>query len=101
MKITRLSVCHVDLPPEHPDWLSAGRFKFEVADASLMKIEAVLEQLPGGKTFFANDTKGVELAEAIVNAVPCCEQVRLSPRGARRICTPSASPVPIPGATGS
>ncbi|MDA3859400.1 MAG: aminotransferase class III-fold pyridoxal phosphate-dependent enzyme, partial [Roseovarius sp.] len=44
-------------------------------------IEAVLEQLPRGMTFFANNTKGVELAEAIVEAVPCCEQVRFVTSG--------------------
>ncbi|KIC41873.1 glutamate-1-semialdehyde 2,1-aminomutase [Ruegeria sp. ANG-R] len=44
-------------------------------------MEAVLEQLPLGMTFFANNSKGVELAEAIVNAVPCCEQVRFVASG--------------------
>lgn len=44
-------------------------------------MEAVLEQLPKGMTFFANNTKGVELAEAIVEAVPCCEQVRFVTSG--------------------
>ncbi|MGJ8589890.1 MAG: aspartate aminotransferase family protein [Yoonia sp.] len=44
-------------------------------------IEAVLEQLPKGMTFFANNAKGIELAEAIVEAVPCCEQVRFVTSG--------------------
>ena len=44
-------------------------------------MEAVLEQLPIGMTFFANNTKGVELAEAIVEAVPCCEKVRFVASG--------------------
>lgn len=44
-------------------------------------MEAVLEQLPNGMTFFANNTKGIELAEAIVEAVPCCEQVRFVTSG--------------------
>ncbi|MEO1548873.1 MAG: aminotransferase class III-fold pyridoxal phosphate-dependent enzyme [Pseudomonadota bacterium] len=39
-------------------------------------MEAVLEQLPKGMTFFANNTAGIELAEEIVRAVPCAEQVR-------------------------
>ncbi|MEM9228743.1 MAG: aminotransferase class III-fold pyridoxal phosphate-dependent enzyme [Pseudomonadota bacterium] len=39
-------------------------------------MEAIFEQLPKGMTFFANNAKGVELAEAIIDAVPCCEQVR-------------------------
>ena len=44
-------------------------------------MEAVLEQLPTGMTFFANNAKGIELAEAIVDAVPCCEQVRFVTSG--------------------
>mgnify|MGYP001070437261 CR=1 FL=1 len=44
-------------------------------------VEAVLEQLPQGMTFFANNTKGIALAEAIVEAVPCCEQVRFVASG--------------------
>lgn len=39
MKITRLSVYQVDLPLEHPYWLSAGRLKFECLDATLVKVE--------------------------------------------------------------
>ncbi|WP_147124264.1 aspartate aminotransferase family protein [Shimia ponticola] len=44
-------------------------------------MEAVLEQLPKGMTFFANNAAGVALAEAIVQAVPCCEQVRFVASG--------------------
>lgn len=44
-------------------------------------MEAVLEQLPKGMTFFANNSKGIELAEAIVEAVHCCEQVRFVASG--------------------
>lgn len=44
-------------------------------------MEAVLEQLPQGMTFFANNAKGIALAEAIVDAVPCCEQVRFVASG--------------------
>ncbi len=44
-------------------------------------MEAVLEQLPKGMTFFANNSKGVELAEAIVDAVPCCAQIRFVASG--------------------
>ncbi|MEX0337443.1 MAG: mandelate racemase/muconate lactonizing enzyme family protein [Arenibacterium sp.] len=39
MKITRISVYHVDLPLEHPYWLSGGRLKFEVLDATFVKLE--------------------------------------------------------------
>ncbi|MEL6747103.1 MAG: aminotransferase class III-fold pyridoxal phosphate-dependent enzyme [Pseudomonadota bacterium] len=44
-------------------------------------MEAVLEQLPQGMTFFANNPRGIELAEAIVEAVPACEQVRFVASG--------------------
>lgn len=39
MKITRISVYHVDLPLETPYWLSGGRLKFEVLDATFVKVE--------------------------------------------------------------
>ena len=39
MKITRITVYQVDLPLEHPYWLSSGRLKFEVLDATLVKID--------------------------------------------------------------
>ena len=44
-------------------------------------LEAVLEQLPRGMTFFANNAHGVVLAEAIRDAVPCAEQVRFVTSG--------------------
>jgi glutamate-1-semialdehyde 2,1-aminomutase len=44
-------------------------------------MEAVFEQLPKGMTFFANNARGVELAEEIVRAVPCAEQVRFVTSG--------------------
>ena len=39
MKITGISVFHVDLPLEHPYWLSGGRLKFEVLDATFVRID--------------------------------------------------------------
>ncbi|MEO0426136.1 MAG: aminotransferase class III-fold pyridoxal phosphate-dependent enzyme [Pseudomonadota bacterium] len=39
-------------------------------------LEAVYEQMPRGQTFFANSTPGVELAEEIVRAMACAEQIR-------------------------
>lgn len=39
-------------------------------------MEATIEQLPKGMTFFANNDRGIELAEEICKAVPCAEQVR-------------------------
>ncbi|WP_323776235.1 aspartate aminotransferase family protein [Leisingera sp.] len=39
-------------------------------------MEAVLQQLPKGMTFFAGNARGIELAEEICRAVPCGEQLR-------------------------
>jgi glutamate-1-semialdehyde 2,1-aminomutase len=43
--------------------------------------EAVLAQIPRGTTFFANNRPAIDLAEAIVEAVPCAEQVRFVSSG--------------------
>jgi len=42
---------------------------------------AVQEQVVHGTTFFANNRKGIELAEAIVDAVPCAQKVRFVSSG--------------------
>lgn len=42
---------------------------------------AVLAQIPLGTTFFANNPAGIELAAAIVDAMPCAEQVRFLASG--------------------
>ncbi|MEM6593805.1 MAG: mandelate racemase/muconate lactonizing enzyme family protein [Pseudomonadota bacterium] len=39
MKITRITIYQVDLPLEHPYWLSGGRLKFETLDATFVKLE--------------------------------------------------------------
>jgi L-alanine-DL-glutamate epimerase-like enolase superfamily enzyme len=39
MKITRISVYQKDLPLADPYWLSGGRLKFEVLDATFVKLE--------------------------------------------------------------
>ena len=39
MKITRITVYQKDLPLSHPYYLSGGRLKFEVLDATFVKIE--------------------------------------------------------------
>lgn len=44
-------------------------------------LEAVLRQIPRGTTFFLNNEPGIRLAEAIVDAVPCAEQVRFTSSG--------------------
>ena len=43
--------------------------------------EAAQAQIARGTTFFANNRLGIELAEAIVEAVPCAEQVRFVSTG--------------------
>src|SRR5438067_8103141 len=43
--------------------------------------EAAQAQIAKGTTFFANNRYGIELAEAIVDAVPCAEQVRFVSTG--------------------
>ena len=42
---------------------------------------AVVEQVARGSTFFANNEPGIRLAAAIVEAVPCAEQVRFASSG--------------------
>ncbi len=44
-------------------------------------LEAVREQLPLGQTFFAMNARGIELAEAICDAVACAEKVRFVSSG--------------------
>jgi len=39
-------------------------------------LEAVREQLDSGLTFFANNARGIELAEEICRTLPCAEQLR-------------------------
>jgi len=39
MKITKISVYQKNLPLEYPYWLSGGRLKFEVLDATFVKLE--------------------------------------------------------------
>src|SRR6187200_2151169 len=43
--------------------------------------EAVLAQVPRGTTFFTNNEHGIRLAEVIVDAMPCAEQVRFVSSG--------------------
>ncbi|MEM7056376.1 MAG: aminotransferase class III-fold pyridoxal phosphate-dependent enzyme [Pseudomonadota bacterium] len=44
-------------------------------------LEAVREQLPLGQTFFANNTRGIELAEQIAADMACAEKVRFVSTG--------------------
>ena len=38
MKLTDIYVYQVNLPLEHPYWLSGGRLKFETLDATFVKL---------------------------------------------------------------
>jgi glutamate-1-semialdehyde 2,1-aminomutase len=42
---------------------------------------AVMEQVARGTTFYTNNEPGIRLAEAIVDAVPCADQVRFTSSG--------------------
>jgi glutamate-1-semialdehyde 2,1-aminomutase len=44
-------------------------------------LAAVQEQLARGTTFFANNPQGIELAQMIVDAVPCADKVRFVSTG--------------------
>jgi glutamate-1-semialdehyde 2,1-aminomutase len=44
-------------------------------------VAAVQAQIPKGSTFFANNADGIELAEKIVDAMPCADQVRFVSSG--------------------
>ncbi len=44
-------------------------------------LEAVFEQIGKGLTYFTNNAAGIELAEEIVRAVPCAQQVRFVTSG--------------------
>jgi glutamate-1-semialdehyde aminotransferase len=62
-------------------------------------LEAVLEQLPKGMTFFANNAAGIELAEEICRAVPRVpNRCAMSRPAARPTCTRCGWPAPSPGA---
>ena len=65
MKITRISVYHLDLPLKDPYWLSGGRLKFEVLDATFVKLETDAglvgwgEGTPWGHTYVAAHGPGI------------------------------------------
>ena len=76
---------------EYVDWLM-GSGPMLLGHAHPHVVEAVIKTVEQGSTFFANNDKAVMLAEALVEAVPCAEQVRFSTSGtdacfqAMRIC---------------
>ncbi|MEO0744063.1 MAG: enolase C-terminal domain-like protein [Pseudomonadota bacterium] len=70
MKITRISLYQIDLPLEHPYWLSGGRLKFETLDATLVRVETDAglvgwgEGTPWGHTYVAAHGPGIRAALA-------------------------------------
>ena len=65
---------------EYVDFL-LGSGPMLVGHAHPEVLAAVSEQLAHGTTFFANNRHGIELAAAIVEAVPCAEKVRFVSTG--------------------
>ncbi len=65
---------------EYVDYL-LGSGPMLVGHAHPEVTEAAQAQIARGTTFFANNRLGIELAEAIVDAVPCAEQVRFVSSG--------------------
>ena len=65
---------------EYVDYLLGSGPMF-IGHAHPAVVEAVLAQIPKGVTFFANNEHGIRLAAAIVDAVPCAEQVRFTSTG--------------------
>ncbi|HCP23258.1 MAG: aminotransferase class III-fold pyridoxal phosphate-dependent enzyme [SAR202 cluster bacterium] len=65
---------------EYVDWLM-GSGPMVLGHAYPSVTEAVIKAVEGGSTFFATNDKAVELAETLVNAVPCAEQVRFTTSG--------------------
>jgi len=65
VKIARITVYQVDLPLEHPYWLSGGRLKFEKLDATFVKLdtdEGVVgwgEGTPWGHTYVPAHGPGI------------------------------------------
>lgn len=81
MKITRISVYQKDLPLKHPYWLSGGRLKFEVLDATFVEIETDAgitgwgEGTPWGHTYVPAHGPGIRagietMASAILGQDP-------------------------------
>ncbi|MCH7736721.1 MAG: aminotransferase class III-fold pyridoxal phosphate-dependent enzyme [Chloroflexi bacterium] len=62
------------------DWLM-GSGPMVLGHAHPAVTEAVIKAVEGGSTFFATNEKAVELAEELVNAVACAEQVRFTTSG--------------------
>ena len=65
---------------EYVDWLM-GSGPMVVGHAHPAVVEAVVKAVEQGSTFFATNEKAVLLAEELIKAVPCAEQVRFTTSG--------------------
>ena len=65
---------------EYVDFLLGSGPMF-IGHANPEVVAAVQAQIPLGVTFFANSEPGIRLAAAIVESVPCAEQVRFTSTG--------------------
>ena len=65
---------------EYVDWLM-GSGPMVLGHAHPAVVEAVIEAVGQGSTFFTTNEKAVLLAEELVNAVPCAEKVRFTTSG--------------------
>ncbi|MCI0798245.1 MAG: aminotransferase class III-fold pyridoxal phosphate-dependent enzyme [Chloroflexi bacterium] len=65
---------------EYVDWLM-GSGPMVLGHAHPAVVEAVIKAVEQGSTFFATNEKAVMLAEELVSAVPCAEQVRFTTSG--------------------
>ena len=65
---------------EYVDFLLGSGPMF-IGHAHPAVVAAVQAQIPRGVTFFANSEPGIHLAAAIVDAVPCADQVRFTSTG--------------------
>ncbi len=96
MRITRISVYQKDLPLADPYWLSGGRLKFEVLDATFVKLETDAglvgwgEGTPWGHTYVPAHGPGIRagietMAKAVLGLDP--RKVELVER-AMDLCLP-------------
>ena len=65
---------------EYVDWLM-GSGPMILGHAHPAVTEAVIKAVEGGSTFFTTNDKAVELAEELVNAIPCADQVIFTTSG--------------------
>ena len=65
---------------EYVDWLM-GSGPMILGHAHPAVVEEVIKAVEHGSTFFATNDKAVLLAEALVDAIPCADQVRFTTSG--------------------